>query len=311
MIGSGATAVTLAPALARAGARVTMLQRSPSYVTSLPSIARRTRTDRWLPPRTAYRVRRLRSIVGQQWFFEYSRRRPDRAADFLRGLAARKVGWPMVEEHFTPSYWPWDQRLCVAPDGDLFRAIKAGTVTMVTQQIDRFTAEGVRLMSGQELRADIVVSATGLVLRAAGGIAVHVDGRSVDPGQTMTYRGMMLDGVPNLVFTLGYVNSSWTLRADLVARRVCRLLRHMRRSGFASATPRATSVEPAEGAFPLSSGYVRRSPKLLPRQGSREPWRIHQNYPMELILFRLTRLGQDMAFARTTKTSSSDPVGVA
>jgi monooxygenase len=310
VIGSGATAITLAPALAQAGARVTLLQRSPSYVASLPSVGKPTWTDRWLPRRAAYRVRRLRSIVGQQLFFEYSRRRPDRAADFLRGIAARKIGWPMVEEHFTPRYRPWDQRLCVAPDGDLFRAIKSGAVTMVTDEIDRFTADGIRLRSGQELRADVVVSATGLVLRAVGGIAVHVDGRRIHPGQTMTYRGMMLDGVPNLVYTLGYVNSSWTLRSDLIARRVCRLLRHMRRRGFASATPTATSVEPVEGAFPLSSGYVRRSPTLLPRLGSREPWRIHQNYPMESIRFWLTPLGEDMAFARApgTRLARFDPV---
>jgi monooxygenase len=217
-----------------------------------------------------------------------------------------------VEEHFTPRYKPWDQRLCVAPDGDLFRAVKAGTITMVTDEIDRLTASGVRLRSGRELRADVLVCATGLVLRAAGGITLRVDGRRVDPGQTMTYRGMMLDGVPNLAFTVGYVNSSWTLRADLIARRVCRLLRHLQARGFASATPSARSTEPDNSMFLLSSGYFRRSPGVFPRQGRREPWRVHQNYPLEILKFGLTPLGRDMVFARARirRPARDNPVGV-
>ncbi len=298
VIGSGATAVTLAPALARAGARVTMLQRSPSYIVSLPSVPRATWRDRWLPPQAASRLRRISSILEQQMFWEYCRRKPERAAELLRGRIARRVGWPVVEQHFTPRYRPWDQRLCVAPDGDLFRAVAAGTVTIVTDQIDRLLPGGVRLVSGRDLPADVVVSATGMVLRPVGGIALDVDGRQIHTGDVLSYRGMMLDGVPNLVYTLGYVNSSWTLRSDLIARWVCRLLGHLRRRGLASATPSATSVDPGDSVFPLNSGYFRRSRGLFPRQGRRDPWRVRQNYVAESILFRLPPLGRDLVFTR-------------
>jgi len=298
VIGSGATAVTLAPALARAGARVTMLQRSPSYIAALPSVGLHPWIGRLLPERVAYRLRRLDSILGQQIFWEYCRRRPARATELLRGAVAKKVGWPVVEQHFTPRYRPWDQRLCIAPDGDLFSAIGMGTVTVVTDKIDRFLSDGVRLASGRKLPADVIVSATGLVLRPAGGIALQVDGRCIDLGGMMTYRGMMIEGVPNLVYTLGYVNSSWTLRSDMIARWVCRFLRYLRRRGFGSGTPSAKSVEPGKELFALNSGYMRRSHGLFPRQGTRDPWRIRQNYLLESILFRLAPLGRQMIFRR-------------
>jgi monooxygenase len=298
VIGSGATSVTLAPALARAGAQVTLLQRSPSYIAALPSVGLRPWLGRLLPQRAAYRLRRLDAILGQQIFWEYCRRRPARATELLRGAVAKQIGWPMVEQHFTPLYRPWDQRLCVAPDGDLFSAIGSGTVTVVTDQIDRFLSDGIRLASGRKLRADVIISATGLVLRPAGGIALQVDNRRIDLGEVMTYRGMMLDGVPNLVYTFGYVNSSWTLRSDMIARWVCRFLRYLRRRGFRSGTPSAKSVEPDKGFFPLNSGYVRRSLGLFPQQGTRDPWRIRQNYFLESILFRLAPLGRQMVFTR-------------
>jgi cation diffusion facilitator CzcD-associated flavoprotein CzcO len=317
VIGSGATAVTLAPALARAGARVTMLQRSPSYIAALPSVGFRPWLGRVLPQRVAHRLRRFDAILRQQIFWEYCRWQPVRATELLRRAVAKQTGWPVVEQHFTPRYRPWDQRLCVAPDGDLFSAIGAGTVTVMTDQIDRFESDGIRLASGRTLRADVIVSATGLVLRPAGGIALRVDSRRIDLGEMMTYRGMMIDGVPNLVYTLGYVNSSWTLRSDMIARWVCRFLRHLQRRGYGSGTPSAKSVEQERGLFPLNSGYLRRSRGLFPRQGSRDPWRIRQNYLVESILFRLAPLGWQMIFTRrqqganvSTGPIHSEPVGV-
>jgi monooxygenase len=317
VIGSGATAVTLAPALARAGAQVTMLQRSPSYIAALPSVRLRPWLGRLLPQRAAYRLRRLESILGQQIFWEYCRRRPAQAAELLRETVAKQIGWPVVEQHFTPRYRPWDQRLCVAPDGDLFSAIEAGTVTVVTDQIDRFLSDGIRLASGRKLPADVIVSATGLVLRPAGGIALQVDSRRIDLSEIMSYRGMMLEGVPNLVYTLGSVNSSWTLRSDMIARWVCRFLRYLRRRGFVCGTPSAKSVEPDKELFPLNSGYFRRSHGLFPRQGTRDPWRIRQNYLLESILFRLAPLGRQMVFTRRQRAANmsggsihSEPVGV-
>jgi monooxygenase len=298
VIGSGATAVTLAPALARAGARVTMLQRSPSYIAALPSVGLRPWLGRSLPQPAAYRLRRLDYILGQQIFWEYCRRRPARATELLRGAVAKQIGWPMVEQHFTPHYRPWDQRLCVAPDGDLFSAIRAGTVTVATDQIDRFLPDGIRLASGGKLHADVIVSATGLALQPAGGTALQVDNRRVDLSEVMTYRGMMLEGVPNLVYASGYVNSSWTLRSDMITRWVCRFLRYLRRRGFASGTPSAKSVEPDRAFFPLNSGYVRRSLGLFPRQGARGPWRIRQNYLVESTLFRLAPLSRQMVFTK-------------
>jgi monooxygenase len=317
VIGSGATAVTLAPALARAGAHVTMLQRSASYIAALPSVGLRPWLGRSLPQRAAYRLRRLDSILGQQILWEYCRRRPAQATELLRGAVAKQIGWPVVEQHFTPRYRPWDQRLCVAPDGDLFSAIKAGTITVVTDQIDRFLSDGIRLASGRKLRADVIVSATGLVLRPAGGIALQVDGRRIHLGEMMTYRGMMLDGVPNLIYTLGYVNSSWTLRSDMIARWVCRFLRYLRRRGFSSGTPSAKSVELGKGLFTLNSGYMRRNLGLFPRQGTRDPWRLRQNYLVESILFRFAPLGWQMIFTRRQQGANvsggpihSEPVGV-
>ena len=280
-----------------------MLQRSPSYIAAFPSVGLRHWLGNLLPQRAAYRLRRLESILGQQIFWEYCRRRPAQAAELLRETVAKQIGWPVVEQHFTPRYRPWDQRLCVAPDGDLFSAIEAGTVTVVTDQIDRFLSDGIRLASGRKLPADVIVSATGLVLRPAGGIALEVDSRRIDLSEIITYRGMMLDGVQNLVYTLGYVNSSWTLRSDMIARWVCRFLRYLRRRGYGSGTPSAKSVKPDKGLFPLTSGYMRRSQDLFPRQGTRDPWRIRQNYFLESILFRLAPLGWQMVFTRRREES--------
>ncbi|ANY09282.1 flavin-containing monooxygenase [Pseudonocardia sp. HH130630-07] len=305
VIGSGATAVTLVPALAATAAHVTMLQRSPSYLTVLPSsdpVADRLR--RFLPARLAHRILRLQYVTLTQAFYQLARRRPERVKKVLRGLALKFLrDESYVDQHFTPSYEPWDQRLCVIPEGDFFRAIKRGTASVVTDHIDRITATGVRLRSGEELPADVIVSATGLSLQPLGGITIHVDGEQVDIGKTVTYRGLMLSGVPNLAFCIGYVNASWTLRADLVARYVPRLLRYMRRKQIAVATP-APTASPDRPLLDLQSGYVKRSEHLFPRQGRRDPWRLRQNYFLDAIGLGRSDLSTDMLFTPASAVGS-------
>jgi monooxygenase len=282
VIGSGATAVTLVPALARAGAQVTMLQRSPSYIASLPerspvaALARRV-----LPAKQAGTVAKWFHAVLTQAFYQLSRRYPTFVKRMLRAGLRRELppGYD-IETHFTPRYDPWDQRFCAVPDGDLFEAIRAGTVTVVTDHIERFSRSGLVLTSGTELAADVVVTATGLELLFLGGMALSVDGEHVDPATRLTYKGMMLEGVPNLAIAVGYVNASWTLKCDLTCDYVCRLLNHMRARGLRSCVPRNLDGAAAEDGplLGLSSGYITRSAHLLPRQGTRQPWRVHQSY---------------------------------
>ena len=299
VIGSGATAVTLVPALARQGAAVTMLQRSPTYVAAVPSRDRLAgRLAGRVPPTLAYRIVRAKRILGSILLYQLARRRPETMKRTLRQAAVAKLpaGFD-VDTHFTPRYEPWDQRLCAVPSGDLFRAISSGEAEVVTGAIERIEPDGVRLTDGRHVPADVLVTATGLNVLGLGGMRLTVDGRPVDPGARLAYKGMMLDGVPNLAFTIGYTNASWTLKADLVAGLVVRLLRRMRRRG----TPIAVVPEqPAGGAtaplIELSSGYVRRGEHLLPRQGLRAPWRLHQNYLRDLVLFRLARLGRSVRF---------------
>ena len=288
VIGSGATAVTLVPALAGAAAHVTMLQRSPSYVASMP--ARDPLADllrRRLPARAAYPLIRWKNVGVTTLIYQLSRRAPGLMKSLLRRGARRMLpaGYD-VDVHFAPAYNPWDQRLCLVPDGDLFAAISTGRASVVTDRIDTFTEHGLRLASGAELPADVVVTATGLNLLAIGGMTLAVDGSDIDLADTVAYKGMMLSGVPNFALTLGYTNASWTLKADLVAGYVCRLLRHMDARGYRTATP----VAPASGArdpiINLKSGYVLRSLHLLPRQGAVAPWRLHQNYARDLRLMR-------------------------
>ncbi len=288
VVGSGATAMTLVPALAETAAHVTMLQRSPTYVVATPAVdPLATRLRRWLPPRAAYHAIRWRNIAVSAGFYRLSRRRPDLARRFLRRGVARALpeGYD-VDAHFAPRYDPWDQRLCVVPDGDLFRAIRQGRVSMVTDTIDRFTADGVRLASGAELAADIAVLATGLVLVPFGGVALTVDGGKVSLPETMGYKGLMLSGVPNFVFTVGYTNASWTLKADLVADFACRLLEHLDRYGFRAAVAERDPSVPEEPFMDFTSGYVQRALHLLPAQGAREPWRLRQSYLHDRRLLR-------------------------
>ncbi|MFD4198086.1 flavin-containing monooxygenase [Amycolatopsis thermoflava] len=305
VIGSGATAVTLLPAMAGDAAHVTMLQRSPSYVLSLPGtdpVADKLRGV--LPPKVAYPIVRWKNVLSAMLFFQLSRRIPAFVRKFLRKAASAQLprGFE-VDRHFNPSYDPWDQRVCFVPDGDLFKAVRSGKADIVTDTIERFTAEGVRLTSGRVLEADIVVTATGLNLLPFGGLDLVVDGEPVEIGERLAYKGMMLSGVPNYAFTIGYTNASWTLKADLVAGYVCRLLNHLDEHGYTTCTPVAPpSVTATEPLIDLKSGYVLRSIDKLPKQGPAAPWRLFQNYPRDVMLMRHGSLTDDaMRFARTAK----------
>jgi len=288
VIGSGATAVTLVPAMARDAAHVTMLQRSPSYILTLPSEDPvLVRLRRLLPDRLATKVARGKNMALQIAIYQFARRAPRTARKVLQDGVRRQLppGYP-VETHFRPAYNPWDQRLCLVPDGDLFAAISAGSVTMVTDTIEAFTETGIQLASGAELDADIIVSATGLSLLAAGGMALSIDGNPVPMADTVTYKGMMLSGVPNFALAIGYTNASWTLKVDLVSEYVCRLLTEMERTGHTVVTPQSPPPGPREPLLNLRANYVKRSLDALPRQARSRPWRINQNYARDVLLFR-------------------------
>jgi monooxygenase len=289
VIGSGATAVTLVPAMAPAAQHVTMLQRSPSYVMALPNhdpIAALAR--RLLPERTAYSLVRWKNVMLAVGLFKLSRSAPAVMKRLLRrGVERRLPAGYDVDTHFTPHYEPWDQRLCFVPDGDMLDAISSGSASVATGQIETFTETGLRLTDGSEIDADLIVTATGLNLLALGGIEIVVDGRPVELSATVGYKGMMLSGVPNLAMTLGYTNASWTLKADLVSEYVCRLLNHMRAHDYARCMPIAPHPSlPTLPFLDLKSGYVQRSIDVLPRQGTVAPWRLNQNYPLDVRLLR-------------------------
>jgi monooxygenase len=289
VIGSGATAVTLVPALAGRAAHVTMLQRSPSYVISLPArdgLADRAR--RWLPEMGAYNLVRAKNVALQTLSFQLSRRRP-RLMKALLQRGARSALPPGfdVATHFSPSYDPWDQRLCVCPDGDLFDVLSDGRASIVTDTVTSFTEDGIELGSGVTLGADVIVTATGLRLQAIGGMQLVVDGHEVSAAETTVYMGAMLSGVPNFAFVMGYTNASWTLKADLTCGFVTRLLRHMRQRGHAWAmAPRLGGDVPRLPLLDLSSGYVQRSLAEFPAQGPSAPWRVRQNYTLDRIALR-------------------------
>jgi cation diffusion facilitator CzcD-associated flavoprotein CzcO len=285
VIGSGATAVTLVPALARSAAHVVMLQRSPTYIVARPSVdAAAEWIRRFLPVKLALRAIRWKNILLGMYFYNLTRRRPDRVKQEILRLAREELGPDYdVEKHFLPRYNPWDQRLCLAVDGDFFAAIRSGKASVVTDLIETFTENGIRLKSGNLLEADIIVTATGLKLKSLGGVQVALDGALIDVTKRLSYKGLMIRGVPNLSFTLGYSNASWTLKCNLVALYVCRLLNHMSAHGYDCATP--AGDEPAMVADPainLNSGYIRRGIELLPKQGSAAPWRFNQNYLLDL-----------------------------
>ena len=288
VIGSGATAVTLVPAMAKDAAHVTMLQRSPSYIMTLPSRdVVLEKLHRWLPDRLATRVGRGKNMALQIALYQFAQRAPRAARRLLQGGVRRQLppGYP-VEKHFRPAYDPWDQRLCLVPDGDLFAAISAGMASVVTDTIETFTETGIRLASGAELDADIVVSATGLSLLAIGGMALSVDGRPVALADTVAYKGMMLTGVPNFALAIGYTNASWTLKCDLVSEYVCRLLTEMDRIGATVVTPQPPPPGPREPLLGLQANYIKRGIDRLPRQAASSPWRLNQNYAKDVLLFR-------------------------
>jgi monooxygenase len=289
VIGSGATAVTLVPAMAPDAAHVTMLQRSPSYVLSLP--ARDPLADlirRALPTKTAYAVVRWKNVLVTTAFFQLSRRAPRLVRKLIRRGVERQLppGYD-VDTHFNPRYDPWDQRVCLVPDGDLFAAVGEGRASIVTDRIETFTETGLRLESGAELEADVIVTATGLNLLALGGLSLAVDGREITLSETVGYKGMMFSGAPNLAVSLGYTNASWTLKCDLTCEYVCRLLNHMDERGYVQCMPRRPDPSVATQPFiDLTSGYVQRSIATFPQQGARAPWRLHQNYARDILLLR-------------------------
>jgi cation diffusion facilitator CzcD-associated flavoprotein CzcO len=289
VIGSGATAVTLVPAMAETAEHVTMLQRSPSYVVSLPAEdALATLARRLLPPKLAYSVVRWKNVLVTMLVFQLSRRRPRwMKALIRRGVEGRLPPGYDIDTHFKPRYNPWDQRMCLVPDGDLFESISAGRASVVTDRIDTFTESGIRLESGAELEADLVVTATGLNLLPLGGMEISVDGRVVEIPKTMGYKGMMLSGVPNLAVAIGYTNASWTLKCDLTCGFVCRLLKHMDQRGYRQVTPENRDPSVAEQPFiDFTSGYVLRAIDMFPKQGSKPPWRLYQNYARDIVALR-------------------------
>lgn len=293
VIGSGATAVTLVPAMAGDAEHVTMLQRSPSYVVALPaedSLARLLRSV--LPDSVVYPLTRARNIAMQRLMYVASRRIPDVMRNVVLAGVRRQLGGAVDPRHFEPRYNPWEERLCVVPDGDLFRALRSGDASVVTDQVDTFTPDGIRLVSGQHVDADVVVTATGLRLQLLGGAELEVDGTEIDVSEHLTYKGVLLGDVPNAALVFGYVNSSWTLKADIAGEYVCRLLDHMDANGHAvvAAPQRGVPWEDSSILSALRSGYVRRAEDELPRQGTRGPWRVTNDYLRDAPVLRYGRI---------------------
>ncbi|MGP7796133.1 flavin-containing monooxygenase [Sphingomonas sp. CLY1604] len=300
VIGSGATAVTLVPEMARKAAHVTMLQRSPTYVVSRPA---EDKVANWLraklPGRAAYGVTRWKNVLLGMLFYRIAKKRPEKFKARLIGMVRDHLGPDYdVATHFTPRYNPWDQRLCLVPDADLFQAIKRGDAAVATGTIERFTPAGIRLASGEELAADIIVTATGLELQLLSDVRFSKDGVPIDLSKALQYKGMMFSDVPNLAYTFGYTNASWTLKADLVATYVCRLLNTMKKRGLRQATPQNSDADMATEPFvDFTSGYIQRAEHMLPRQGARKPWKLNQNYALDVLALRLGSVDDDMVFS--------------
>lgn len=300
VIGSGATAVTIVPEMAHKGAKhVTMLQRSPTYCVSRPSQDKVANfLKKILPANVAYAITRWKNVNLQQYFYKQARTKPEKTAAAITRLAQKQLGEDYDMAHFTPRYKPWDQRMCLVPDNDLFSSIRDGKASVVTDTIETFTETGIKLASGKELKADIVVTATGLDLLFLGGMKVSIDGRDVDMSKTLTYKGMMYSGVPNLVNVFGYTNASWTLKCDLTCEYFCRLINYNEAHGYLSATPQSSDPNPhMEPWLDFSSGYVQRTIDRFPKQGARLPWKLNQNYPADVKLLRGGPIDDDMMFA--------------
>jgi cation diffusion facilitator CzcD-associated flavoprotein CzcO len=302
VIGSGATAVTLVPALAERAAHVTMLQRSPTYIVARPSedaIANWLRQH--LPASVAPGAARWKSVLFGMYFYNLARRKPAETKQAILKMTRAQLGPDFdIEKHFSPSYNPWDQRLCLVPDADLFTAIKSGKVSVVTDTIETFTDTGIQLRSGEELAADIIVTATGLSMKLMSGANLIVDGKPVDVSKTMSYKGMMYSDIPNFATAMGYTNASWTLKCELTSAYVCRLLNHMARHDYTHCTPRRRDPSiTEEPLLTFTSGYIQRAMDSLPHQGSRRPWKLYQNYALDLLSLRFGRLEDGtMEFAR-------------
>ena len=296
VIGSGATAVTLVPEMAKQAAHVTMLQRSPTYILSRPgedAIANWLRER--LPEQTAYDVTRWKNVLVSMLLYQMSRRRPEKVKAWLTSLVKKELPDADIGKDFTPNYNPWDQRLCVVPDSVMFAAIREQRASVVTDRIKTFTERGIELESGQQLEADIIVTATGLKLLFLGNMKLTVDGQPVEASKTMNYKGTMFSDVPNLACTFGYTNASWTLKADLTADFICRVLNHMSKTGTRSCTPRRLDPELHEEPFvDFSSGYVQRAAADLPKQGSKRPWKLYQNYALDILTLRFGKVADDV-----------------
>jgi len=292
VIGSGATAVTLVPSMADKAAHVTMLQRSPTYVISVPErdiISDKLRP--FLPEKMVYRLARTRNVGLQMMFYRLSKNKPEVAKRFLLQMVRRQLGKNADMSHFTPKYNPWDERVCAVPDGDLFKAIRQGKASVVTDHIDTFTKTGIRLKSGQELQADMIITATGLNLQLLGGMKIQVDGKPFEMTETLNYRGVMFKDLPNLAMIFGYTNASWTLKADLSSEYICRLLKHMDKEGLRQCTPRNHDDSVVDEPFlGLASGYIQRAKNVLPKQGNKAPWKLYQNYALDLANLRFSKL---------------------
>ncbi len=281
VIGSGATAITLLPALVQGGAgHVTMLQRSPTYIASISALDQMYhKLRKWLPEQTAYQLIRGRNIVTQRLIYALARKYPQLVRTFLLHAVKKQLQGKVDMKHFTPHYFPWEQRLCVVPDGDLFQVLRDGQASVVTDEIEHFTEQGIQLKSGQHLDADIIVSATGLQIQVLGGIQATVDGKPIDPAQHLLYQGMMLNNVPNLAMMIGYINASWTLKVDIVADYLCSLLNYMDQQGYAEVMPAGQAEQlPQSVMGGLTAGYIQRATHLMPKQGATSPWKMTNNY---------------------------------
>ena len=309
VVGSGATAVTLVPALAEKAAHVTMLQRSPAYIMNLPNSDRLfTGLRKWLPANLAYKITRWRNLALAIISYRLFRIFPKKARQLLMNTAAKELGSQgEVEKHFNPTYNPWDQRLCIVPEGDLFKAIRTGKASVVTDGIYQFSEQGIRLQSGKDLEADIVVMATGLTIQLMGGAELTINGKKMVPNETMVYKGMMIGDVPNMALAFGYTNAPWTLKTDLTANYVCKLLNYMDRKGYAAVVPRRQEQVTAEALLNLRSGYIERANSILPKQGSRRPWRVYQNYFMDMLTTRYGRIADGVLRFYTQDKATKNP----
>ncbi len=281
VVGSGATAVTLVPAMADKAAHVTMLQRSPTYIFSWPAIdPLSAKMQKHLSEKMAYRIARARNVRFQRYLYRLSQKRPNLIRRWILSAARKRLGDSVDMRHFSPTYGPWDQRMCIVPDGDLFNVVREGKASVVTDHIDTFTEKGIRLKSGEELEADIIVTATGLSLQMFGGAQLRVDGKPAPINERVTYKGTLLEGIPNVAMIFGYINASWTLKVDIASEYICRLLKHMDRKGYRKVVPRDPSDHRTDHTVfgALSSGYVKRANKVMPRQGTAPPWYVTQDF---------------------------------